>query len=573
MFKKLKVFQKVFLMAVFILFLLVCEGGVSYFYLNKAKSDLESIHNNYLKGVQYVNNIRASSKANEADLLYIILNADNKAMQEEKIKAMDERSQQIGEDITNLKKTDIGASELDGLTSASQAVADFGAVREKVIELARGGKQKEAQAYLNANIGDMDEYQLQYANLANHALELSLAVQEKNRKDMNTAALVFTATILAAIVLAVVLTFIIARSISKPLGNAAVHLKRIGSGDLTHTLHEGTDNDKDEIWDMVDSIGGMQKSLIEIVRSVKKESERSEQYIVAASHKMTELNLEIVDISATTQQLSASMEETAVSVEEMKGIAHSIENAIEIVSVKAREGTNNAAEISRRAKEIKKQAVQSLEETKTIFKETQDKVSTALAGVKKVENIGEMYNSILAITEQTNLLALNAAIEAARAGESGRGFAVVADEIRKLADESKRTVSEMQVLSETVTSSVGALVNSSSNMISFVNEKVFSDYNLLIATSDRYSDDAAYYDGISAELSVTSDQLMHSIQGIVKAVNEIAAATNEGANGTNNIAQKTMSISEKSEEVMDQSQKVRGSFDKVAGTISGFRLA
>ncbi|MBK9133335.1 MAG: HAMP domain-containing protein [Betaproteobacteria bacterium] len=212
-----------------------------------------------------------------------------------------------------------------------------------------------------------------------------------------------------------------ARSVARPLHDAAALARRIAEGDLTGDTAGSVADTRpraDEIGQLQQALAAMQASLAGLVGRIRQTAGQ----LRVASGEVAAANL---DLSQRTEQASSSLQQTASAIEQLSGnVGHTAEAARSASAL-----ASQAAGAAQRGGDVVARVVS-----------TMDEISTSS------RRIGDIIGVIDGIAFQTNILALNAAVEAARAGEQGRGFAVVAGEVRSLAQRAASAAREIKAL-------------------------------------------------------------------------------------------------------------------------------
>ncbi len=385
-----------------------------------------------------------------------------------------------------------------------------------------------------------------------------------------------TSTVMAATassLVAIVLGIIIIVSIGRRTKAAVGYIKKTADLDLIHDpKYDRYKGEKDEFGIIIGAVAQLRKEFRELIGKVSAEIVALGTSAQIANKNMSELGSDIGEISATTEQLSAGMEETAASTQEINATSSELENTAAIITGKSEVGSRKVDEIRKKANVLSSEFKKSYDNGEKMFNNVGARLETALENSKSVTQINVLADAILQITTKTNLLSLNASIEAARAGEAGKGFAVVADEIRKLAEDSKNAIAQIQEVTVRVIDSVDNLSASANDLLEYVDTDVRRDYGIMLTAAERYSTDAGDISSLTEELSTASQQVLEGVHNVANAIADVSRAANEGAAGTENIAQKSSSIVAKSEEVLKSINSTKSEAEELAAVIARFRL-
>jgi methyl-accepting chemotaxis protein len=267
------------------------------------------------------------------------------------------------------------------------------------------------------------------------------------------------------------------------------------------------------------------------------------------ANNTNELSGSITDISSIVEELSANTEETASATQEISNNVKAVDAVATDVAVNLVQSMSTVSEISMRASQMKEDSVNAHANAVNMVSEFDKMLNEAVQKAEVVTEINDLSESVLSIASQINLISLNASIEAARAGEHGRGFSVVAAEIKKLADQTKNTVMNIQKIAAGMNKFLSDLIESSNMISQFMKGQVIGDYDKFVSISEQYNLDAEGINTMFENYAVTVDNLSTTMASINEQVEAIAIATEEDAKGANEIVENLVNITEKSEKV------------------------
>lgn len=364
-------------------------------------------------------------------------------------------------------------------------------------------------------------------------------------------------TIIAVFAVVLFIVFLVVsftvQKMLKPVKSLTNVLTTITDGDFTVDIKT---KGNDEIAVMSRSLKDFVSIMREIILDIRGISDQLSTASTTSKEIADTLNTASQSQAESMGDVKITIDQVANGVQDLTKHAVTLSNIVTNTSQKGESAKTNMQQtvnVASKGRTDMETVGKTMTSIVTSMKQLQDIVTKV---GESTEQITSMVSLISDIADQTNLLSLNAAIEAARAGESGRGFAVVADEIRKLAEVSSSSASQIAVIIEQVNAEVNGMIEQTEQSVDYIEEN-----------SRKVTDSCEIFESIYQNISDTSQMLADiftQISQVEDIATNIAALSEEQSASSEEILATTEVLADTSLHFSNDSRKAAASADEVS---------
>lgn len=372
----------------------------------------------------------------------------------------------------------------------------------------------------------------------------------------------------AAALLAVLIGFLVVRSIGKPL----VKLRNLMQEGAHGNLNVRTAfSSKDEIGQLGDSFNTMMEQIMLLVKQTNLSAQEVLNNAAELSDSSKKTAMSSREISIATEEIANGAATLAVEAERGNDLTQHISTQMEHVvtaNIKMGSAASEVEKVSHQGIEYMGELIKKTNSTEEITRSMVEKVNQLKESTLSIRKILEVLNNL---TKQTNILSLNATIEAARAGAAGKGFMVVAHEIRKLADQSRQSIDVVGQITETIQVEIDETVSVMSDAYPLFQEQIDSVKEADLIFKNVQENMQQFIHQLD-DVTGSIQQLEESQKVLSEAMASVSAVSQQSSATSEEVASLSSEQLNVSEELVRLSDKLETVSNSLKDSLTKFRI-